>query len=71
MSVLCCCVLGMTMAGAYAINNGLGRVPPMGFNTWNHFGCDPTEELMRAQVVRVRLRLCVITKVERMRFSVM
>ena len=48
-------------AGADALDNGLGRTPPMGFNTWNHFGCiklapggssgpkGPTETLMKAQ----------------------
>jgi alpha-galactosidase len=32
----------------YALNNGLARTPPMGFNTWNYFGCNNiTDSLMR------------------------
>jgi alpha-galactosidase len=30
-----------------AYDNGLGRTPPMGWNTWNHFGCNIDEELVR------------------------
>eukprot|EP00775_Hariotina_reticulata_P007706 gene7706-7905_t len=32
---------------ACALDNGLGRTPPMGFNTWNYFGCDINEGLVR------------------------
>ncbi|MCO5602989.1 hypothetical protein L7F22_057131 [Adiantum nelumboides] len=27
--------------------NGLGRTPPMGWNSWNHYGCNITETLVR------------------------
>ncbi|CAJ2667098.1 alpha-galactosidase-like isoform X2 [Trifolium pratense] len=27
--------------------NGLGRTPPMGWNSWNHFQCDITEDLIK------------------------
>lgn len=27
-------------AYASALDNGIGRVPQMGWNTWNKFGCD-------------------------------
>jgi len=30
----CCCV---------ASNNGVARTPPMGWNSWNHFGCDTAQ----------------------------
>lgn len=30
-----------------ALDNGLGRVPPLGWNSWNHFGCDINEELIK------------------------
>jgi alpha-galactosidase len=30
-----------------ALDNGLGRTPPMGWNTWNQFGCDIDETLIR------------------------
>ena len=49
-------MLGWRGDGVAALDNGLGRTPPMGFNTWNHFGCippvghsGPSDELMRAQ----------------------
>jgi alpha-galactosidase len=32
---------------AQALDNGVGRVPPMGFNTWNTFGCNIDENLLR------------------------
>jgi alpha-galactosidase len=28
-------------------DNGLARTPPMGWNSWNHFGCDVSAELIR------------------------
>ncbi|HEX4602161.1 MAG TPA: glycoside hydrolase family 27 protein [Gemmatimonadales bacterium] len=30
-----------------ALDNGLARTPPMGWNSWNHFGCDVSERLIR------------------------
>jgi len=30
-----------------ALNNGLARVPQMGFNTWNHFNCHINETLIQ------------------------
>ena len=40
-------LVGIT--GGAALNNGVGRVPPMGWNSWNHFGCHPTEALVHEQ----------------------
>ncbi|MER5622642.1 lectin [Streptosporangium sp. NPDC002544] len=34
-------------APAQALNNGVGRTPPMGWNTWNTFGCNINETLIR------------------------
>ncbi|KAG9011859.1 hypothetical protein FRB90_006957 [Tulasnella sp. 427] len=34
------------LAGAQALENGLARTPQMGWNTWNHFGCEITEDLI-------------------------
>jgi alpha-galactosidase len=28
--------------------NGLARTPPMGWNSWNRFGCNVNEEIVRA-----------------------
>lgn len=27
------------------LDNGLARTPPMGWNSWNHFGCNVSEAL--------------------------
>ena len=32
---------------AQALDNGLARTPPMGFNDWNAFGCDVSEQLIK------------------------
>lgn len=31
---------------ASALDNGLGKVPQMGWNTWNKFACDISEDLL-------------------------
>jgi len=33
-------------AGIHAVNNGLARTPPMGWNNWNSLGCDVSESLL-------------------------
>jgi alpha-galactosidase len=32
---------------AAALDNGLARTPPMGWNSWHHFGCNVSEALIR------------------------
>ena len=32
---------------ASALENGLARTPPMGWNSWRHFGCNISEALIR------------------------
>ncbi|WBB82302.1 ricin-type beta-trefoil lectin domain protein [Micromonospora sp. WMMD882] len=32
---------------AQALNNGVGRTPPMGWNSWNTFGCNISETLIK------------------------
>src|SRR5512134_3539756 len=32
---------------AQALSNGVARTPPMGWNTWNTFGCNINETLIR------------------------
>jgi alpha-galactosidase len=34
-------------APAQALDNGLTRTPPMGFNDWNAFGCNVSEQLIK------------------------
>ncbi|WP_245178965.1 NPCBM/NEW2 domain-containing protein [Streptomyces montanisoli] len=38
--------LAVTATPAAALDNGLARTPPMGFNDWNAFGCDVSEQLI-------------------------
>jgi alpha-galactosidase len=33
---------------ALALDNGLARTPPMGWNSWNKFGCNVSEQLIRS-----------------------
>ena len=32
---------------AFGLDNGLGKVPQMGWNSWNHFGCDISDDIIR------------------------
>ncbi|MGD2067859.1 MAG: glycoside hydrolase family 27 protein [Gemmatimonadota bacterium] len=38
-------LLGASHSGLH--DNGLARTPPMGWNSWNHFACDVSSELVR------------------------
>lgn len=50
-------LLSTTTVFVNGLDNGQGLTPPMGFNTWNHFGCGPpvgsgtglSDALMRQQ----------------------
>ena len=42
--VILACVLA---ADAPALDNGLAKTPPMGWNSWNKFGCDVSEKLIK------------------------
>jgi alpha-galactosidase len=35
------------LAAPLVLDNGLARTPPMGWNTWNRFGCDVSEQLVQ------------------------
>ena len=32
---------------SFALDNGLAKTPPMGWNSWNKFGCNVSEDLIR------------------------
>src|SRR5213593_4111751 len=36
-------------AARATLENGLARTPPMGWNSWNHFGCNVSEQLIREE----------------------
>ena len=47
-TVLCLIAIGCLPAGeTRALDNGLAKTPPMGWNSWNKFGCDVSEKLIR------------------------
>jgi alpha-galactosidase len=39
--------VGLHVSAAQALDNGVGRTPPMGWNSWNTFGCNINEALIR------------------------
>lgn len=41
--LICLCMLGV-----YGLDNGLGRTPPMGWNSWNYFTCNINEGIVRS-----------------------
>ncbi len=49
-TVLCC---ALTLGARYVpraaptLDNGLARTPPMGWNSWNHFHCDVSAQLIK------------------------
>jgi alpha-galactosidase len=40
-------LLLLCLLPALALDNGLGRTPPMGWNSWNHFGCQINETIIK------------------------
>lgn len=41
-------MIGLLLSGdVRALDNGLARTPPMGWNSWNKFGCDVSEKLIK------------------------
>src|SRR5277367_1128038 len=40
-------VIALVFSAAYAEDRTLAPTPPMGWNSWNKFGCDVSEELIR------------------------
>jgi alpha-galactosidase len=46
-AVVACVVTGMLAAPAAALDNGLARTPPMGWNSWYRFRCQVSEQLVR------------------------
>lgn len=40
-------LVGLRAPAAQALDNGVARTPPMGWNSWNSFGCNTNEALIR------------------------
>ncbi|MFC7245600.1 glycoside hydrolase family 27 protein [Catellatospora aurea] len=45
--LLTAAALGLQAPAAHALDNGVARTPPMGWNSWNTFGCNINETLIR------------------------
>lgn len=51
--IVAACVLSLALPSSRAVaqvhrlDDGLARTPPMGWNTWNKFGCDVSEKLIQ------------------------
>ena len=45
--VLLSACVALAVAPARALDNGLARTPPMGWNSWNKFGCNVSEKLIK------------------------
>ena len=37
----------LALTTVLTLDNGLGKVPPMGWNSWNRFGCNINEDLIK------------------------
>src|ERR1051325_5111489 len=40
-------LLVFSATNVYALDNGLAKTPPMGWNSWNKFGCNVSEKLVK------------------------
>ena len=40
-------LIGLLLLAVVALDNGMGLAPPMGWNSWNHFGCNINEALIK------------------------
>ena len=54
MKILYAVFIFMVLFGiVVTIDNGLGKTPPMGWNSWNHFNCNISENLIKATADRI------------------
>src|SRR5215213_3758865 len=47
LAIVCYLPTRFNSPAARARDSGVARTPPMGWNSWNHFGCDVSEQLIR------------------------
>ncbi|HJZ46357.1 MAG TPA: glycoside hydrolase family 27 protein, partial [Roseiflexaceae bacterium] len=47
LAAVCYLPIRLNSPAARALDDGTARTPPMGWNSWNHFGCDVTEQLIK------------------------
>jgi alpha-galactosidase len=46
-------ILCLLFSSVLALNNGLGKTPQMGWNSWNHFGCNINENLIHDTITAI------------------
>src|SRR3954462_13709554 len=46
-AMLIVATFGAVASPAFALDDGLARTPPMGWSSWNHFGCEVGERTVR------------------------
>jgi alpha-galactosidase len=46
-ATLLCLGIAVLRGGGAPLDNGVARTPPMGWNSWNHFGCDVSAQLIK------------------------
>src|ERR1043166_3054440 len=47
-TIIClCAICACSGVASGALDNGLARTPPMGWNSWNKFGCNVSEQLIK------------------------
>src|ERR1700682_514773 len=46
-ALICFLLVGLNIGNAFPLDNGLAQTPPMGWNSWNKFGCNVDEKLIR------------------------
>ena len=52
--LLCIGVILCIQSAVYCLDNGLGKTPQMGWNSWNHFGCDISEDLIKKTAKQIK-----------------
>lgn len=41
------CFWVLLIVAVQSLDNGLGITPPMGWNSWNHYGCNINESIVK------------------------
>lgn len=52
-------ILSILITVVLGLDNGLGKTPPMGWNSWNKFGCNINETVIKHtvdQLIKTGLR---------------
>ena len=39
-------ILTLILSVIYCLDNGLGKTPQMGLNSWNHYGCNVNQTIV-------------------------